>query len=319
MWLRFAWAGRRVGVGWAKEAGSTTPVSTHHGDASFVNPTGWVLKCFKSQKHPFTPFASLSRSHLHLHISLPRFPPIHLPTFLASTSLHRVPPSLLHPHPGPIYVFLANAAVGGKLDAAYTAVGIVASLGAGIVSFLLVEPAFRSTKRTPARPFFVSVAVVWLLLLVFSLVVGYDGVGGIGARARPLPLGDGPAAAAVQWRSANGTNGSSGGGGGGANKGRCLDLLDELEVDRLYRVPASAIVLSPGILETKGWGTAGEYSWLNNGKKPYYVGPWVDTATQAPQAVILGTSHAEMYGSLLKRLAGTYHGILTECVMGRKA
>lgn len=213
-----------------------------------------------------------SLAFTYLHPSLPRFspslPPTYLPTFLASTPLRRFPPSPLHPQTGPIYVFLANAAVGGKLDAAYTAVGIVASLGAGIVSFLLVEPAFRSAKRTPARPFFASVAVVWLLLLVFSLVVGYAGVGGIGTRARPLPLGDGPAAAAVRWRSANGTNGtngSSGGGGGGANKGRCLDLLDELEVDRLYRVPASAIVLSPGILETKGWGTAGEYSWLNNG------------------------------------------------------
>ena len=45
--------------------------------------------------------------------------------------------------------------------------------------------------------------------------------------------------------------------------------------------------------------------------KPHYVGPWVDTATQAPQVVILGTSHAEMYGSLLKRLAG----ILNECAL----
>ena len=45
--------------------------------------------------------------------------------------------------------------------------------------------------------------------------------------------------------------------------------------------------------------------------KPHYVGPWVDTATQAPQVVILGTSHAEMYGSLLKRLAG----ILKDCAL----
>ena len=275
-----------------------------------------VLQISKASIYALRFPLSLPLTPTYLPPSLPSHPLTYLPRIHLPPSRPSLAPP---PQTGPIYVFLANAAVGGKLDAAYTAVGIVASLGAGIVSFLLVEPAFRSTKRTPARPFFTSVAVVWLLLLVFSLVVGYDGVGGIGARARPLPLGDGPAAAAVQWRSANGTNGSSGGGGGGANKGRCLDLLDELEVDRLYRVPASAIVLSPGILETKGWGTAGEYSWLNNGKKPYYVGPWVDTATQAPHVVILGTSHAEMYGSLLKRLAGTYHGILTECVMGRKA
>jgi peptidoglycan/LPS O-acetylase OafA/YrhL len=237
----------------------------------------------------------------------------------------------------PVHVLLAYSAVDNVVSVSRTALGLALSAGAGAASYLLIEPRFRKGQPPPAAApradgdwssdwsracgwacgclgggsddarFLARAGLVWAALLLCSLAIACLQVGGIGAGQLLVceEIGGGRlgcTGSRATFRSTAGCSGTCCPGGAcsccGAAAGRCMALQTRAEHDAAYAVDAGALTVGT-VLASLGW-QAGQYSYKANGGRPYVAG------AGPVRVAVLGTSHCEMYGPLVERLAGEY-------------
>ena len=187
----------------------------------------------------------------------------------------------------PIYVFLKqqSAELSSGISTAETVVGLCLSVIAAILSFYLVESTTRTSERIAGYNFYPAVAIIWLGLFLFCLVAAILEVGGI-----RLPSSQQHVTHCLFEPDSS------------SPTGKCMIERSDIEIDRLYDVHSSSAVYDDIVL-TPAWEVE-RFSYETNGNSPYIVG--AGPAGEKPSIAFIGSSHCEMYGPLVERLAVEY-------------
>lgn len=197
----------------------------------------------------------------------------------------------------PVYVLLANRSVTGELSRGGTATGLAVSIALSAISYLWVEPAFRSPKKgslfASSRIFMISAVAAWLALLLFTVIAANRGLGGFRAGA-PVALPgtqhSDARCSGFAFPVCTYTSSST-----GAN---CSVFLNVTQIDALYtvgtdRVHLGNIMDSTATVDPHPWGIYFRNNVLGRGTAP-------------PTIAAIGSSHCAMWGPELEHLANEY-------------
>lgn len=188
----------------------------------------------------------------------------------------------------PVYVLLAYTSLTGSLRPGEKVGGVIGSFAIGVVSFKFVEPTFRSkTNRWASNTLFAAiVAVVWIILISFSVAVWKTEVGGIRV--------DTPAERELTPFFKDNLVVTDNATGATCWKDLPFKAVDYAELDR------------DTLLASRTWFEGGTDKYVaHNSDDYFYIQP--NNAVDAPSVVVIGSSIAAQYSPLLDRLAVDYN------------
>ena len=197
----------------------------------------------------------------------------------------------------PIFVFISYKSTlpDNALSPNMTAVGLVASFGAGFISWLTIEPLFRSPPsskkmKTSATPsilsnadtrFLCGVFIVWVAMLIFTTL----GASQFGVHGSSKLYGSRNNSDKTSFNSTNSTQ-------------RCMDRLTNIEEYTTFKADIATIT-KDSVINSKAW-SQHTFAWQSYGAT--YAGP----ADKPVKIVFIGNSHMQNWATILSTLGIEY-------------